>query len=61
MEKLYYLFENEKWGEARKILRQLLKDDPSDHWVLTNIGLTFYEQRKYKEALKSHCAGIPLI
>jgi len=45
------LFENHRWSAARKILETALLKDRSNHWILTQIGVTFYEQRKYQEAL----------
>lgn len=46
------LFELEKWGAARRLLEKDLKEDPTNHWVLTQLGATLYEQRRYRAALK---------
>jgi tetratricopeptide (TPR) repeat protein len=29
-----------------------LRRSPNDHWLLTRLGLTYYEQRRYKQALR---------
>lgn len=42
----------EKWPEARRLLRALLKDRPEDHWLLSRLALTYYEQREYEKALE---------
>lgn len=40
------------YAGARAVLeRKPLTGDFDDHWFLTRIGLTFYEQRRYVEAL----------
>lgn len=41
----------ERWVDLRAVLKEDLRQDPDDHWLLTRIGLTYYEQRNYKEAL----------
>lgn len=39
------------WVAARKLIKAELKLDPKDHWLLGRLALTYYEQRKYKQAL----------
>jgi tetratricopeptide (TPR) repeat protein len=46
------LFRREDWATARKLLKEELKKDPENHWLLTQLGVTFYEQRRYVQALK---------
>ncbi len=46
------LLQAENWTEARALLQKELEKDPANHWLLTQIGVTFYEQRQYKAALK---------
>jgi len=41
----------EHWGAARKLIRTELKHNPKDHWLLGRLALTYYEQRKYEQAL----------
>jgi len=42
---------NERWQEARHILKRELKKNPNSHWLLTRIGTTYYQENKYKKAL----------
>lgn len=46
-----YLFEN-KFSQARKIFQPILKKHPKDHWLLSRVGTTYYEQMNYSQALK---------
>jgi hypothetical protein len=39
------------WVGARRIFRSLLRTHPGDHWLMTRIGVTFYEQHRYREGL----------
>jgi len=39
------------WDRARLLIRQWLRREPNDHWLLTRLGLTYYEQKQYKRAL----------
>ena len=51
-QKIDKLFEREEWGAARKLLIVESEKTPESHWLLTQLGVTYYEQRKYKEALE---------
>jgi tetratricopeptide (TPR) repeat protein len=42
----------EDWQIARAIILKELKKTPGDHWLLTRLSLTYYEEHKYKKALK---------
>src|SRR5262245_53861348 len=44
------LFEQEAWEEARRLLENKQAQDPESHWVLTQLGVTYYEERQYEEA-----------
>jgi len=46
------LFRKERWNEARKLLEKELTKEPENHWLLTQIGVTLYEARRYKQALR---------
>ena len=46
------LFHEEKWTEARAYILELLKEEPADHWLLTQLGETCYEERRYQKALE---------
>jgi tetratricopeptide (TPR) repeat protein len=39
------------WAGARRLIKAELKSSPKDHWLLSRLALTFYEQRQYKRAL----------
>ncbi|NOU35848.1 MAG: tetratricopeptide repeat protein [Kiritimatiellaceae bacterium] len=44
--------EEERWFEARVLIRDALQQEPDNHWLITRLGLTYYEQRQYKRALQ---------
>lgn len=46
------LIEVEDWPAARRAIRQGLRADPDDHWLLTRLSLTYYEERKYGKAVQ---------
>ena len=46
------LIEQEKWADARQAIQEELKDDPANHWLLTRLSTTWYEQGDYQEALQ---------
>jgi len=49
--KIEKAIEADDWIAARKLIKAELKHDPKDHWLLGRLALTYYEQRKYKQAL----------
>jgi tetratricopeptide (TPR) repeat protein len=40
------------WLTARALIRTALKSEPTSHWLIARLGLTYYEQRQYKRALR---------
>ena len=42
----------DNWPRARALIRSALKYEPNSHWLVTRLGLTYYEQRQYKRALR---------
>ena len=42
----------ENWNRARYYINKGLSKYPKDHWLLTRLALTHYEQRNYKIALR---------
>jgi len=46
------LIEAEDWPTARLAIRAELRLDPKNHWLLTRLGLTYYEEKDYKQALE---------
>lgn len=41
----------EDWVGSRRLIKAELRQDPKDHWLLSHLALTYYEQRKYETAL----------
>jgi hypothetical protein len=39
------------WVGARRVIRAELRLSPKDHWLMSRLALTYYEQRKYQKAL----------
>ena len=52
IDKVAELFERGAWSAARKLLQRERRRDPTSHWVLTQLGVTHYEQRQYQTALR---------
>jgi tetratricopeptide (TPR) repeat protein len=50
-ERINDLFKHEQWAQARKLLQNRLEKEPNDHWLLTRLGTTYYENRDYPKAL----------
>jgi tetratricopeptide (TPR) repeat protein len=50
--KIEALIEAEDWPSARRAIRAELRSSPKHHWLLTRLGLTYYEQRRYRRALE---------
>jgi tetratricopeptide (TPR) repeat protein len=42
---------SESWRKARRLIRARLKKEPDNHWLLTRLGLTHYEERAYRTSL----------
>lgn len=45
------LLATEEWTRARILIRRELKKTPTSHWLITMLGLTYYEERDYKKAI----------
>jgi tetratricopeptide (TPR) repeat protein len=43
---------DENWTEARRLIQAELVKTPDSHWLITRLGLTYYEERRYEEALE---------
>jgi tetratricopeptide (TPR) repeat protein len=59
--KVALLFRQGKWAKARKLLEEERERDPNDHWVVTQLGVTFYEEHRYQEALESFLASLKIV
>ena len=51
------LFQGGKWADARKLLEAELVREPENHWLLTQLGVTYHEERRYHEALEQFLAA----
>jgi tetratricopeptide (TPR) repeat protein len=40
----------DEYQKARKLIQLALKKNPDDHWLLSRLALTYYEQFKYDKA-----------
>lgn len=43
---------HERWEAARHLIKAALIDNPESHWLLSRLGLTYYEQFDYQKALE---------
>jgi tetratricopeptide (TPR) repeat protein len=43
--------QQDDWPTARRLIRAALRREPDSHWLLTRLGLTYYEQYDYERAL----------
>ncbi|MGH7139672.1 MAG: tetratricopeptide repeat protein, partial [Pirellulales bacterium] len=41
-----------QWSKARSLLQEEMVYHPSDHWLWLTLSMTYYEQKKYEQALK---------
>lgn len=41
-----------RWRRARRLILEEMKADPENHWLLTRLSTTFYEERNYAKALE---------
>ena len=53
--------DSEHWEQARKLIKADLKTDPNNHWLLTRLAATYYEQRKYGTALRISKRAVQLM
>ena len=54
------LITSENWQLARARIKEQLKKDPESHWLLTQLGVTYYEERRYAIALRYILKSLPL-
>jgi tetratricopeptide (TPR) repeat protein len=58
---IHDLFRRGEWETARRRLERERAKDPDNHWLLTQLGVTFYEQRRYAEALPLFLASLKIV
>jgi tetratricopeptide (TPR) repeat protein len=51
-ERINDAFKREQWSAARKLITAELDKDPENHWLISRLGTTHYEQKDYKKALR---------
>jgi tetratricopeptide (TPR) repeat protein len=51
-DKLDYYFRTENWKKARESIYFELLRKPQDHWLMTRLSMTYYEEYDYKNSLK---------
>jgi tetratricopeptide (TPR) repeat protein len=52
IKKIELFFKREEWKKARRLIVKELAKTPSDHWLLTRLSSTYYEENQYAKALK---------
>ncbi len=52
MHSIDQLIRADDWNGARRLILRELKSTPDNHWLLTRLSLTYYEQKNYRTALK---------
>jgi hypothetical protein len=55
------LLERSEWAAARKLIQRELKKQPENHWLLTQLGVTYYEEGKYREALPIFLSSVRIV
>lgn len=55
------LLQRRKWKRARDLIESQLEADSNNHWLLTQLGVTFYEERKYVKALKHFKESLKMV
>jgi tetratricopeptide (TPR) repeat protein len=40
------------WAAARRLIREELRKNRDDHWLLTRLATTYYEQKQYLKSLR---------
>jgi len=49
------------WDAARKLIERALTKQPDNHWLLTQLGVTYYEQGQYRESLTPLLASLDIV
>lgn len=54
------LFDLEQWALARHLIKSELKKAPADHWLLTRLGMTYYEELDYTKSREEFEAALAI-
>src|SRR5438094_233377 len=60
-DKIGALLQRGAWEDARKLLERERERNPEDHWLLTQLGVTFYEQQHHDQALPLFQASLQIV
>jgi predicted Zn-dependent protease len=55
------LYQRERWAKARALIVRELKKVPDDHWYLTRLSGTHYEEHNYKKAREASDKAVKLM
>ena len=50
--RIEWLLDQERWADARAQIRKQLKEEPDSHWLVTRLSVTYYEERRYRMAVR---------
>lgn len=53
--------EKGQWDRAQMLIRRELTNQPENHWLLTQLSVTLYEQCRYSEALEPLVASLKIV
>ena len=59
--KIAALLQKSEWAQARALLERERDKEPDNHWVLTQLGVTYYEQGRYDDALELFAESLPIV
>ena len=49
------------WEDARALIERELAGQPENHWLLTHLGVTYYEQQRYSDSLRPLLASLEIV
>lgn len=55
------LIAEEDWPRARTLIQRALKREPSHHWLLARLALTYYEEHDYRKAIELEVKGLNIV
>ena len=55
------LLESGEWESASQLIQQELAVHPGDHWLITQLGVTFYEQQQYLQSLRHFLTSLEIV
>ncbi len=55
------LLDKGEWEKARTRIERELTTRPDDHWLLTQLGVTYYEQGQYEESVRRFLSSLEVV